>query len=79
MKNTLEFDAKKIMRLAEADPQYCQLLKYYKETEQYYRQVSECLSQEDTAVIEQYLTAGEAVYYRFSQIAYQYGKRSRKS
>ena len=78
MKDATEFNIKQIMRQAEADPKYAQLLEYYKETECCYRQISARLSPEDSAMIEQYLAAGEAVYYRFSQIAYQCGKRCRK-
>lgn len=78
MRNTADFNVKKIMRQAEADPQYQQLLEYYREAEGYYRQVSSRLEQEDTDTIEQYLAASEAVYYRFSQIAYQCGKYVRK-
>ena len=78
MRNTADFNVKKIMRQAEADPQYQQLLEYYREAEGYYRQVSSRLEQEDTDTIEQYLAASEAVYYRFFQIAYQCGKYVRK-
>ena len=78
MKNLSEFNIKSIMRQAETDPQYQALLEYYREKERSYRQLSDGLSREDADIIEQYLAAGEAVYYQFSRIAYQCGKRSCK-
>lgn len=78
VKQNQEFPVKKIMSLAENDLQYQQLLGYYLDMEQYYRELSTDISQEKMETLEQYLAAGEALYYRFSQIAYQCGKRSRK-
>ena len=78
MKNTSDFNMKSIMRQAQADSQYRALLEYYREKEECYRHLSERLPPEDADVIEQYLAAGEAVYYHFSRIAYQCGKRSRR-
>ena len=79
MKNASDFNIKRIMQHAESDSQYHQLLEYYRETEGFYRRVSEHLSAEEAEIIEQYLAAGESVYYRLSQIAYQCGQGSRKT
>ena len=78
MKQNMDFDVKRIMKTAEIDPLYQQLLANYRSTEEDYYRIAENLSQEDAQIIDGYLAAGEAVYYRFAQIAFLCGKRSRK-
>lgn len=78
MNKRQNFDILNIMKQAENDPQYQKLLDYYRETEYRYLQLSNRLSPEDMEIVEEYLSAGEAVYFHFSRIAFQCGARSRK-
>lgn len=78
MKKEQDFPIKRIMEQAGKDLQYQQLLQYYEAMDRTYRQLSDQISQENLETLEQFMAASEAVYYRFAQIAYQCGKRSKK-
>ena len=77
-KNDSEFDWKKVMRYADRDPEYTKCLSYYQEITCSFQRILDTLPAEQSEIIEQYLTAGEALYFHFSRIAYQCGKQSRK-
>ena len=62
---------------AEKDPLYQQLLTNYREIDIVYNELRARLSREDAEILETYLAAGEAVYYRLAQIAYHCGKATR--
>ena len=68
---------KTLLDSAEKDSLYQQLLSNYRELDAAYNAQKAHLSREDVEMIETYLAAGEAVYYRFAQIAYNCGKISR--
>ena len=68
---------KPLLDFAERDSLYQQLLSNYRELDAVYNAQKAHLSREDVEMIETYLAAGEAVYYRFAQIAYNCGKNSR--
>lgn len=67
---------KSLLAAAEKDALYQQLLSNYRELDAVYNTRKAHLSTEDAEMIETYLAAGEAVYYRFAQIAYDCGKKS---
>lgn len=62
-------DMQVVRKEAENDALYQQLFSYYQETEGRYNRLKSVLSPEEESVIEEYLTASEAIYYRFAQLA----------
>lgn len=64
-------DMQVVRKEAENDALYQQLFSYYQETEGHYDRLKSMLSPEEENVIEEYLTASEAIYYRFAQLAYR--------
>lgn len=73
MDENWNLDVQAIRKEANADTRYQQLFSYYQETEDQYNRLRAELSPEEERIIEDYLTASEAMYYRFAQLAYRCG------
>lgn len=73
MTENRDLDVRAIRKEAEHDTHYQQLFSYYQEIEARYNRLKADLSPEEERIIEDYLTASEAIHYRFAQLAYRCG------